>query len=450
MMNSVSDVGMKAFHGQCQNSCHYGVVLLGASVNGLSYVRSLGRRGVPVLCADTYRGIASKSRYGSFVVLDVKTTDAIAGEAAADRLIAALNERGIRPIVFGSADEWQVYIAQLAAADELDFVSLAPDRATIERIVDKQSQYEFAVNVGIDVPPFANAGAVHDGTATWETYPAIVKPRWSHSGRDAIGGKAVLVESPRALADRLDQLTTVAEVGDYLVQAVIDGSDDCLYAYLGCFDAAGREFSHVIKRKLRQHPPSFGDGSYDMTCRGEPIAEAARTLLAALEYRGLVGIEFKKDPTTGEFAMIEINPRTVSTNQLAITAGVDFPWHAYQLAVHGGMQEGVDVPLSERTYRVGVRHVHEEREFRLFLERRRRGEVGFFSWLGEMLRADSYAIWNWRDPWPFVCSFAGGLRRRVSPTAARQDQPCTSDSSPCAGMSVAADSESAQSSPERV
>lgn len=404
---------LERFAARCRRSAQRPALILGASVNGLSYVRSLGRRGVPVLCGNARVDVASKSRFGSFVLLEPEPGDDLPGEAAADRLIAALNDRGIRPVVFASADDWQVYVAQRDSAGNPGFVSLAPDLKAIERIVDKQAQYEFASGMGIAVPPFANARAVQEGTAAWHTYPAIVKPRWSHFGRKAIGGKAVRVASALDLTERLDELSRIIDIGDYIVQAVIDGRDDCLYAYLGCFDGAGREFSWVMKRKLRQYPPMFGDGSLDVTCAEEPIVEPARKLLAAMRYRGLVGIEFKKDPHTGEFSLIEINPRTVSTNQLAITAGVDFPWHAYQLAIHGGSSEQVGIPTAERMYRIGVQHVHEEREFLSFLGRRHRGETKLMEWLGCVLRAQSYAIWSRSDPWPFFWTVKIGLQRKL-------------------------------------
>jgi D-aspartate ligase len=401
------DGQVNRFLRRCGNSARPGVIVLGSSVNGLSYVRSLGRRGIPVLCADAVRSTAAASRHGDFVLLDRRAEDEIAGEYAMDDVIAQCRAAGVRPVVLGSADEWQVWIARRAAQPDSGFDSFAPSLSAIDHIVDKQSQYECARACDIPIADFANAEDVRTGRTPWTQYPAIIKPRWSHSGRGAIGGKATLVANADEMRERLERLREVADAEAYLVQKVVRGGDDTLFAYLGCLDSQGREVAHVIKRKLRQHPPSFGDGCLDMTCRDIGVAEPARLLLRALAYRGLVGVEFKRDPESGEISLIEINPRTVSTNQLAITAGVDFPWIAYHLA------QGKPAPAgAKNAFRVDVRHIHEERDFRAFIARRRKGEAGFFGWLRELLTAQSFAIWNVGDPMPLAFTVWDALRRK--------------------------------------
>ena len=44
-------------------------IVMGGSVNGLSFVRSLGRRGIPTLLLDSERLIGTYSRYGTTVLL---------------------------------------------------------------------------------------------------------------------------------------------------------------------------------------------------------------------------------------------------------------------------------------------------------------------------------------------------------------------------------------------
>ena len=407
------DTELFRFSTRCQRTPGPPTVVLGSSVNALSFVRSLGRRGIPVLTVDAFPGIGSKSRFGSFFPLVVESADDIPGETAADELFSALNARGITPVAFGTGDAWQVYIAQRTANGDPPFMSLAPSRSVIERLVDKQMQYEFASAHGVPVPAFANAHSVSCGEIAWDAYPAIIKPRWAHLGRSVIGGKVLSIDTEDALHRMLCDLASRANLADYLVQKVIPGPDECLYAYLGCFDSEGREFSHLMKRKLRQHPPIFGDGSYDVTCRDDELVEVSRDLLKALGYRGLVGIEFKRTRDPDGFALIEINPRTVSTNQLAIRSGVDFPWHAYQIMLHRDQPESIDVPASARTGRPGVYHMHEERDVLSLLPRWQRGEITLLGWLRCVFRARSFAIWDVSDPWPFLCMAAALIGRQL-------------------------------------
>lgn len=116
----------------------------------------------------------------------------------------------------------------------------------------------------------------------------------------------------------------------FMIQEIVPGGDDALFGYLGFWDSEQRERAWLTKRKLRQYPLGFGDGSYQVSVQCDEVADLARDLLSVLGYRGLVGVEFKRDPRDGVFRLMEINPRTVSGNQLAISSGVDFPWIAYR------------------------------------------------------------------------------------------------------------------------
>ena len=397
----------------CNKNENPPVVVLGSAVNGLSYLRSLCRKDIPVLCMDHNPGYASKSRLGNFILLDKNDTDDIPGEADADRIFSLLKHHGITAVVFGSADEWQVYISRRGNSEKSNFISLAPGLETMAAIVDKQAQYELASGAGINVPKFANAAEVFSGNVKWTDFPAIIKPRWAHIGRGAIGGKALRVETLELLHESLNDLMKEAKVEDYLVQKVISGADRSLFAYLGCYDAEGHEFAFLVKQKLRQYPPFLGDGSYDMTCNDEPIAQAGRKLLNALNYRGLVGIEFKREPDSKDFGLIEINPRTVSTNQLATTAGIDFPWIAYQLALHKADPDKYKKPTPSKGYRSGVAHVNEERDFLTFLERRKKNELGFFEWFASVIRAESFALWDIKDPLPFLSMVYARVTKRL-------------------------------------
>jgi D-aspartate ligase len=388
-------------------------VILGSAANGLSFVRSLSRKGVPVICADRYAGLATCSRFGTFVKLDEVEGEKIKGGGAADTLFDQLDEAGVEVVALGTADEWQVYIAQRAAAGRPRFNSLLPGADTVALIDDKQAQYESAVALGVPVPEFANAEEVRAGRVHWKTFPAIIKPRWTHIGCGVIGGKALAVADPAELREKLCWLSSIAVTETFLVQRVIQGGDDSLFGYLGCFDKQGQEIAYVLKQKLRQHPPLFGDGSLDVTSDADELRAMAKLLLTAMSYRGLVGIEFKKSDADGSFFLIEINARSVSTNQIAISAGVDFPWLAYRLSRGKTIDALFLGDGAPRPYEVGIHHVHEVRELRGFYERWRKGEFTLGQWLASVLGAESYALWDRRDPHPFFSAMSRVVLRKL-------------------------------------
>jgi predicted ATP-grasp superfamily ATP-dependent carboligase len=81
----------------------------------------------------------------------------------------------------------------------------------------------------------------------------------------------------------------------------------------------------------------------------DPALEAqARRLLGALGWRGVAMLEYKQDLRTGRTVLMEVNGRFWGSLQLAIDAGVDFPYLNHQLA----LGQPLDLPPA---YRTGVR-----------------------------------------------------------------------------------------------
>jgi predicted ATP-grasp superfamily ATP-dependent carboligase len=134
--------------------------------------------------------------------------------------------------------------------------------------------------------------------------------------------------------------------------------------------------------------------------------------LLAFDYRGLVNVEFKRDTRDGTLRLVEINPRTVGWNQLAVSAGIDFPWINYQY-LSGDVQ-----PVPATDFRQGVKYVNEYLEIRAFLAGRRAGDETLRSWVASLVGTRSFAVASLRDPLPFIFQakeYLAGLRRSSLP-----------------------------------
>lgn len=378
-------------------------LVLGASVNGLSFVRSLERRGVPTLLLDTQARTGAYTRLGQVLTLPPETDDA----AFLDRIERIVEQLPRRGVLFATSDATNELVARCAEilAKHLDFI--VPPADLIRRIIDKRTQYPAAAAAGIPIPRTyfpASAADLHAVARELE-FPCILKPYVSH--RRPIRRKVIEIGSACELLESYRQHEGPGV--HYMVQEIVPGGDDALFGYLGFWDAAGRERAWLTKRKLRPYPPGFGDGSYQESVTCEEVADQARDLLSTLGYRGLVGVEFKRDPRDGVFRLMEINPRTVSGNQLAVSAGVDFPWIAYRHLC--GLR--IDTPR----FRPGVRHVNEEWDLKAFLLLRRHGTLGTRAWIRSLLTTDSFALGargDWRPLlvafYRLVKGFAGGRK----------------------------------------
>jgi predicted ATP-grasp superfamily ATP-dependent carboligase len=58
-------------------------------------------------------------------------------------------------------------------------------------------------------------------------------------------------------------------------------------------------------------------------------------------------VQFVRDAETGEFVLLEINPRFWVSLSCAVEAGLDFPWYLWMLATTGAVPE-------ETSYETGV------------------------------------------------------------------------------------------------
>jgi len=72
-------------------------------------------------------------------------------------------------------------------------------------------------------------------------------------------------------------------------------------------------------------PPSGGTGAYNETVHVPELFEYAKKVLQEIRWTGPVNMEYIKDETTGQYKLIEVNPRFWGTLGLSFKAGYNFP-----------------------------------------------------------------------------------------------------------------------------
>jgi predicted ATP-grasp superfamily ATP-dependent carboligase len=176
-------------------------------------------------------------------------------------------------------------------------------------------------------------------------FPLVVKAAYS---RERLSGR--YVASSATYAKDLNELKAVLGMAPYnqlrcLVQKRILGKG------IGIFLLARRgdilaKFAH---RRIREKPPS---GGVSVLCESiHPPAEAldaASRLISVNKWHGVAMIEFKWDDEENRPKLIEVNGRFWGSLNLAIRAGVDFPFLLYRLA----LDENVEGPAE---YRLGLK-----------------------------------------------------------------------------------------------
>ena len=85
-----------------------------------------------------------------------------------------------------------------------------------------------------------------------------------------------------------------------------------------------------VARRFRQYPVEFGCSTLVETVEAPEVENAARKLLGAMRFSGIVEVEFKRDPRDREFKLLDVNPRAWRWMSLGARAGVDFPYLLYR------------------------------------------------------------------------------------------------------------------------
>ena len=377
-------------------------IVAGSAVTGLAFVRSLGERRVPVFALD-HRGweVGMLSRYATPLVLP----DPAESPKAWVRFLLEAGERlQCRPALIPTGD---AHLRPLvAAADRLSehYSCALPPREVFEALLDKRSQHALLASVGAPLPASVAPGNESEAerAAVEVGLPCLVKPGLGDSWTRRAGAKLEIAQKPDDVRAAYRAMTE-AGVG-VLVQELIPGGDD---AFLGCLchlDAAGKIQACFTKQKLRQFPPGYGNGSYQVSIHSPQVEEISLALLRRIGYRGTAAIEYKRDPRDGRLKLIEINCRAVSGTQLAIVSGVDLPWIVYRDCI-GEPAE----PVTDFT--AGQRFVNVSWDLQAYLAAGDRSPRGFWRWAKSVIQADGYALISLRDPGPSLRTWSRLWRR---------------------------------------
>lgn len=378
-------------------------VVLGVTTNGLSFVRSLGRRGIHVTMLETPAGHPGMtSRYGTPCPLPDITDHPDAWLAALD----TIGRREEHPVLIATGDEHILFVSRHRELLARHFRFRIPAAGLAEVLCSKQAQYERLIEMDCPMPKTAFVKPGDDNLFELAErtigYPCVVKPTSSHGWRRrGTGVKLRLAHSPDELRAALDEMAATGV--PFVLQEFIPGGDDQIHACVAYCGEGGRLLASMTKQKLRQHPPRCGNGSFQISTHNPEVAALSEGILQQLGYQGLVAIEYKWDARDSLYKMMEINPRSVSGNQLAVDAGVDLPWVYYRDLT------GLPIP-ARAPCRAGVKYLHLGWDLQGFLIEHRAGRMALLPWLRSILGARSFAMFSWRDPRPFLSYAWAALR----------------------------------------
>lgn len=208
-----------------------------------------------------------------------------------------------------------------------------PALDSLEVALDKAQTLELARRIGVPVPGGVSVSTLEELDSLEEglQYPVVLKPARSIGAGDdgpsqlqvsyafdAVGLRAGCTHALKFGAVLLQEFFHGEGVGVELIAR----NGEVLYA-----------FQHL---RLHEVPLTGGGSSLR---KSEPVVpallDASKKLIAELQWNGVAMVEFKWDPASGEFCLMEINGRFWGSLPLAVAAGADFPAMLLDLELDG-------------------------------------------------------------------------------------------------------------------
>jgi D-aspartate ligase len=300
-----------------------GALGVGGYHPGLGVVRSLGRRGIPVHILDDQFSVSFFSKYVTRVTRvadlrdDRKTVDAVLETGR------RFNLKGW--VLFPTRDETVAAFSR--HRDELStfFRVTTPEWNTVRWAWNKKNTYELAERLNIPCPQTFNPRSQAELEPLYSKLPLAIKPAVKENFFYATGAKAWRANTRQELNDLFDRASKQLRPEEILIQEIIPGDGRQQLSYCAFF-RDGRAHSALLARRMRQHPREFGrSATYVETVDVPEIEELSERFLKAINFYGLVEVEYKQDPRDGKYKLLDVNARTWGFHSLGGPAGVDFP-----------------------------------------------------------------------------------------------------------------------------
>lgn len=300
-------------------------VVLGGSVNGYSVTRSLNETyDIKSIIIDYKKHFTFHSDISDYIyVPDPKTNQ--------DTFIKRLYELdemygGYDKTIFATSDDFLIPLLKNRDALEKHYIFPFSNWGVINKLIIKDRLYDMCDKLDIKYPRTQKIVKIKNLDLEEIKFPALVKPVNVTDFSIFFKGekKNNIFHNKEKLLRYLKEKLTIKEFKTgFIVQDYIEGGTENLYTITTYtdknFDIKGASIGH----KLTQHPPDAGTIRSGYVTWKDGLFEQTQKLFKEVEFYGVANTEYKLDPKTGEFYMMEVNPRPGFWNYSAYATGVD-------------------------------------------------------------------------------------------------------------------------------
>lgn len=388
---------------------HCAVVLSckGGDQGDLGMVRSLGREGVrTVFVTENHAAHALYSKYVDQSIL--VDSFSLKPQEILNELVEYAKKQAFRPVLFPTADPDLEFISNHREILEKHYYLTIPSKEVVDTFLDKSRFFEFgrrhSFPIAATYTPDANLGIRE--VANKVDFPVIIKPLHPEAWNMPVvkkmvqSKKAMVIETPEELV-RLFESIAVYD-NRMIVQEYIPGRDDQLISVHVHMGRDGEALGYFVGRKIRTYPAYAGIGCFVISDFNQELVNISVDILRKSGYFGLALLQFKQDPESKKYILLEINARTSSWNQLPLVCGVNLPYICYLDVLGEALPE-------KPVQRNNIKYSYFKPDAVALSEYRRTGDWSLAGWIKSYFGRVTFQLYCFDDPYPFMRVFFADL-----------------------------------------
>ncbi|ELZ98019.1 hypothetical protein C440_02188 [Haloferax mucosum ATCC BAA-1512] len=301
------------------------VVPTGFSVHALGCVRSLGPKGIhTIVAADQKHTPAARSRYRGEVRHVPSPYEDLT--AYKDALLSLAARRDVQTVIPNQEED--TYVLSKYSDEFERHVSVGwPSFESLKVVQDGYALAMAAAEAGVPVPKTQLLTDVDD----WNR-ELIVKQRYAILTSEYVdflapseceGGGQKPVYLPTNVEPDVDELIDAMLGQVPIVQECVTGEE---YSFRALYED-GEAVATSLRRQVRGDTYAGGASVFRELTHDPRVEALGERLLDHLDWHGLATVQFMKDRETGEFKLLEINPRIWASVMLDIRGGADYPYN---------------------------------------------------------------------------------------------------------------------------
>lgn len=382
------------------------LVILGNNITALALVRGARRHNIRPTLFDCAAGIAFKSCL----------TDKVLCPAGADTVIMdrlPLLGSGGKAFLVAVSDDWVRFIVRNREELERHFKRiLHAQNEVLLTCLNKDAFSVFCVQHELSTPRYYDlSGPTRPADIG---YPVIMRP----SGSSIVLGesipKAIHIDDEPGLNSWLEKFR-LAGVPCVVTESLLHHQ---LRKYSVAIARSGKTMVSYVGEQLRPQPKECGVGVYVELSPNQEAEALARRVAEILDYYGMGEMEILYSQDAGRYYLIEFNVR---------------PWLQYSLAESSNhcllkFLVDADAYQQDAELKTGRSWLWLANDLHVCFSRSIgylwHGRMGLLEYLHSLLRANSPAVFSWKDPWPALysmgCFVSRVLRNQFRKSGLRQ------------------------------